>query len=98
MQHSGRLDMHRLLRSAGQSGERRRPDESVRMLTISNDNPFSESAFKTLKYAPAFPDAFGCRLTPAPSARRSSPTTTTTTGTPVSRLDTFRDADSRPMA
>jgi putative transposase len=27
---------------------------------VSNDNPFSESAFKTLKYAPAFPDAFGC--------------------------------------
>jgi putative transposase len=27
---------------------------------VSNDNPFSESAFKTLKYAPAFPDRFGC--------------------------------------
>jgi putative transposase len=27
---------------------------------VSNDNPFSESAFKTLKYAPVFPDAFGC--------------------------------------
>jgi putative transposase len=26
---------------------------------ISNDNPFSEAAFKTLKYCPAFPDRFG---------------------------------------
>ena len=27
---------------------------------VSNDNPFSEAAFKTLKYAPAFPGNFGC--------------------------------------
>jgi putative transposase len=27
---------------------------------VSNDNPYSEAAFKTLKYAPAFPDRFGC--------------------------------------
>lgn len=26
----------------------------------SNDNPYSESAFKTLKYRPDFPDRFGC--------------------------------------
>jgi putative transposase len=26
---------------------------------VSNDNPFSESAFKTLKYHPGFPDKFG---------------------------------------
>ncbi len=26
----------------------------------SNDNPFSESHFKTLKYRPEFPDRFGC--------------------------------------
>jgi putative transposase len=26
---------------------------------VSNDNPFSEAAFKTLKYCPAFPDHFG---------------------------------------
>jgi len=26
---------------------------------VSNDNPYSEAAFKTLKYAPAFPDNFG---------------------------------------
>jgi putative transposase len=27
---------------------------------VSNDNPFSESQFKTLKYRPQFPDRFGC--------------------------------------
>ena len=26
---------------------------------VSNDNPYSEAAFKTLKYCPAFPDRFG---------------------------------------
>ena len=28
---------------------------------ISNDNPYSEAAFKTLKYCPAFPDSFTAR-------------------------------------
>ena len=32
--------------------DRRRPH-------VSNDNPYSESAFKTFKYAPAFPGNFG---------------------------------------
>jgi len=27
---------------------------------VSNDNPFSESQFKTMKYRPEFPDRFGC--------------------------------------
>lgn len=27
---------------------------------VSNDNPFSESQFKTLKYHPSFPNRFGC--------------------------------------
>ena len=27
---------------------------------VSNDNPYCESQFKTLKYCPAFPDRFGC--------------------------------------
>ncbi len=27
---------------------------------VSNDNPYSESAFKTLKYRPGFPNRFGC--------------------------------------
>jgi putative transposase len=29
------------------------------MSHVSNDNPFSESQFKTLKYRPEFPDRFG---------------------------------------
>jgi transposase InsO family protein len=27
---------------------------------VSNDNPYSESQFRTLKYRPEFPDRFGC--------------------------------------
>jgi len=27
---------------------------------VSNDNPYSESQFKTMKYCPEFPDRFGC--------------------------------------
>lgn len=27
---------------------------------VSNDNPFSEAAFKTLKYCPSYPNRFGC--------------------------------------
>ena len=27
---------------------------------VSNDNPFSEAQFKTMKYCPAFPERFGC--------------------------------------
>lgn len=27
---------------------------------VSNDNPYSESQFRTLKYRPGFPDRFGC--------------------------------------
>ena len=27
---------------------------------VSNDNPFSESQFRTMKYRPEFPDRFGC--------------------------------------
>lgn len=34
-------------------------DRSHSRPRVSNDNPFSESAFKTLKYAPVFPDSFG---------------------------------------
>jgi len=28
---------------------------------VSNDNPFSESQFKTLKYRPDYPERFGCQ-------------------------------------
>jgi transposase InsO family protein len=55
---------------------------------VSNDNPYSESAFKTLKYCPVFPwSSPAASLTskkPAHSATSSSPTTTTTTATPAS--------------
>ena len=27
---------------------------------VSNDNPYSEAQFKTLKYRPGFPERFGC--------------------------------------
>ena len=29
---------------------------------VSNDNPYSEAHFKTLKYCPQFPKRFGCEL------------------------------------
>jgi len=32
---------------------------------VSNDNPYSEAAFKTLKYCPAFPERFGSIETPS---------------------------------
>jgi transposase InsO family protein len=59
---------------------------------VSNDNPFSESQFRTLKYRPTFPDRFG---SPGPSAPGSSPGTTPSTATagsassprPTSMLD-----------
>ena len=34
-------------------------DRSHSRPRVSNDNPYSEAAFKTLKYAPAFPETFG---------------------------------------
>ena len=43
---------------------------------VSNDNPYSEAQFKTLKYCPNFPERFGASPTPAPSASRSSRITT----------------------
>ena len=42
---------------------------------VSNDNPYSESQFKTLEYCPAFPQASAAWLTPAPSVSSSSATT-----------------------
>lgn len=35
-------------------------DQSHSRPHVSNDNPYSEAAFKTLKYCPAFPERFGC--------------------------------------
>jgi len=41
---------------------------------VSNDNPYSEAHFKTLKYRPDFPERFGClqdsRLFPSLTARK----------------------------
>jgi putative transposase len=51
---------------------------------VSNDNPYSESQFKTMKYRPSSPSASAHRRTPGPSARRSSPGTTRTTATRAS--------------
>jgi putative transposase len=65
---------------------------------VSNDNPFSEAQFKTLKYAPAFPGRFGSLETPPRSARRSSATTTTSTGTAASRLHTPPRSTTAPPA
>ena len=35
-------------------------ERSLSRPQVSNDNPFSESLFKTAKYSPEFPDRFGC--------------------------------------
>lgn len=45
-------DVAQLLASLGVTKSHSRPH-------VSNDNPFSESQFKTLKYRPEFPDRFG---------------------------------------
>ena len=52
----------------------------------SNDNPFSEAQFKTLKYRPDFPDRFGspASRTPERSARSSTAGTTLSTAIPGS--------------
>jgi len=42
-----------LLADLGVTASRSRPH-------VSNDNPFSEALFKTMKYLPVFPDRFGC--------------------------------------
>ena len=53
---------------------------------VSNDNPYSESQFKTLKYRPDFPDRFGSiEDAQQRSAASSSVGTTTSTATPASR-------------
>lgn len=43
----------RLMEALGLTRSRSRP-------RVSNDNPFSESQFRTLKYHPTFPERFGC--------------------------------------
>ena len=51
---------------------------------VSNDNPFSEAQFKTLKYRPEFPDGSARSRTPGRSATTSSPGTTPSTTTAAS--------------
>jgi transposase InsO family protein len=50
----------------------------------SNDNPYSESQFRTMKYRPEFPDRFGSYQDATPSVAGSSAGTTTSTATPAS--------------
>ena len=52
--------------------------------SVSNDNPYSECQFKTLKYCPAFPAGSARSPMPGRSARRSSITTSTSTATSAS--------------
>ena len=58
-------------------------DRSHNRPHTSNDNPYSEAAFKTLKYCPAFPTASTASITPAGSAPNFSSTTTISTTTPA---------------
>jgi hypothetical protein len=50
----------------------------------SNDNPYSEVQFKTLKYVPDFPDRFGCLADARVFCDRFFPPITTSTATPGS--------------
>ena len=52
---------------------------------VSNDNPYSEGQFKTLKYCRRFPGGSDPSKTPVSSARSSSSTTITNTAIPGSR-------------
>jgi putative transposase len=51
---------------------------------VSNDNPFSEAQFKTLKYRPAFPQRFGSIQDARAYCHDFSPGTTPRTGTAAS--------------
>ena len=48
---------------------------------VSDDNPYSESQFRTMKYRPEFPNRFGCIQTAALFRRDSSAGTTRNTAT-----------------
>jgi putative transposase len=52
---------------------------------VPDDNPYSESQFKTLRHHPPSPTGSAASRTPAPSARPSSAGTTMSTATPGSR-------------
>jgi transposase InsO family protein len=52
---------------------------------VPDDNPYSESQFKTLKHHPVFPDRFGCIQDARAFCQGSSAGTTSSTTTPASR-------------
>jgi putative transposase len=52
---------------------------------VSDDNPYSESQFKTLKHHPTFPDRFGCLQDARAFCQRFSAGTTSSTATAGSR-------------
>ncbi|TFD64884.1 hypothetical protein E3T38_14920 [Cryobacterium sp. Hb1] len=51
---------------------------------VSNDNPYSETWFKTLKFAPVFPENFGTMGDAPSSWTPSSRAATTPNGIPAS--------------
>ncbi|MBK6954500.1 MAG: transposase family protein [Actinomycetales bacterium] len=63
---------------------------------VSNDNPYSEAAFKTLKYAPVFPSGSARWPMPVRSGSGSSATTTTIIATPGSACTPRRQCTSAP--
>ena len=71
---------------------------------VSNDNPYSEAQFKTLKYRPGFPARFPSIEAAARTARSSSPGTATSTATagsafiPPPASTTATPQPSRPSA
>ena len=50
---------------------------------VSDDNPYSESQFRTMKYRPEFPDRFGSIQDSRAFCRSSLPGTTTSIAIPV---------------
>ena len=63
---------------------------------VSNDNPYSESQFKTLKYCPAFPERFGCIEDARAFCDTFFTTTTTSTATPASATTPRRRSTTAP--
>ncbi len=85
--------MYRVLAEAGETRERRnerppqaytRPSLTATAPNVSNDNPFIEAQFKTLKCQPDYPKAFESEVHARGYLRTSFPGTTTTTTTPGS--------------
>ena len=71
-------------------------DRSHSRPRVSNDNPYSEAAYKTLKYAQSSPKCSDPWPTRGRSARSSSATTTTSTVTPGSGCTLLRRCITAP--